>query len=272
MIRVISLTDAGKALGEKLIKVMEGAVLSHKPKPFSAEVQGYFREGERLVFICATGIVIRTLAPVITDKYQDPAVLVLDEQGRFVIPLLSGHEGGANDWAVQVANMIGAEPVITTANRYLQPKYFVGMGCERNCPEEELEGLLMDCLEQEGLSIEQISSLSSIDIKADEVGLISLATKLGLPYVTWDKTQLSSVESKLSTRSEYVFKTVGVYGVAESAALYSAQQMLDAQRRSQADAKENAEESDIAISDTELVMNKKKTTKATCAIARAYFG
>jgi len=272
VIRVISLTDAGKALGEKLIKAMDGAVLSHKPKPFSDEIQGYFRKGERLVFICATGIVIRTLAPVITDKYQDPAVLVLDEQGRFVIPLLSGHEGGANDWAVQVANMIGAEPVITTANRYLQPKYFVGMGCERNCPEEELEDLLMDCLEQEGLSIEQISSLSSIDIKADEVGLISLAAKLGLPYLTWDKTQLSSVESKLSTRSEYVFKTVGVYGVAESAALFSAQQMLDAQRRSQADAKENAEESDIAISDTELVMNKKKTTKATCAIARAYFG
>jgi cobalt-precorrin 5A hydrolase len=192
------------------------------------------------------------------DKYKDPAVLVLDEQGRFVIPLLSGHEGGANDWALQVADLINAEPVITTANSYLRPKYTVGMGCERNCPEEELECLLIECLAQQGLAIEQVSSLSSIDIKADEVGLISLAAKLGLPYLTWGKTELSSVEAQLSTRSEYVFKTVGVYGVAESAALYSAQQMLPSQTDNEIDAQ------------AELVMNKQKTTKATCAIARVY--
>ncbi|MAY42912.1 MULTISPECIES: cobalamin biosynthesis protein [unclassified Neptuniibacter] len=258
MIRIISLTEQGKNLGDKVSSLIEGAVVCHKPQPFITQVQSFFSAGDRLIFICATGIVMRTLAPVLVDKYKDPAVLVLDEQGRFVIPLLSGHEGGANDWALQVADLINAEPVITTANSYLQPKYTVGMGCERNCPEEELERLLMECLAQQGLAIEQVSSLSSIDIKADEVGLISLAAKLGLPYLTWDKTELSSVEAQLSTRSEYVFKTVGVYGVAESAALYSAQQMLLSQTDNEIDAQ------------AELVMNKQKTTKATCAIARVY--
>lgn len=259
MIRIISLTERGKKLSDKINSLIEGAVVCHKPQPFISEVQGFFNAGDRLIFICATGIVMRTLAPVLVDKYKDPAVLVLDEQGRFVIPLLSGHEGGANDWALQVADLINAEPVITTANSYLQPKYTVGMGCERNCPEEELERLLMDCLTQQGLSIEQVSSLSSIDIKADEVGLISLAAKLDLPYLTWDKAQLSTVEDQLSTRSEYVFKTVGVYGVAESAALYSAQSLLVVQK-------------DTAQGQAELILNKQKTAKATCAIARVYVG
>lgn len=267
MIRVISLTDKGKMLGERLVSLLDGAVLCHKPQPFSEQVQAYFNAADRLIFICATGIVMRTLAPVLEDKYKDPAVLVLDEQGRFVIPLLSGHEGGANEWALQVSVLIGAEPVITTAQAYLQPIYCVGMGCERHCPEEELERLLMASLQQQGLSIEQISCLSSIDIKADEKGLISLAAKLALPYRTWDKQQLRRVEAQLSTRSEYVYNTVGVYGVAESAALYSAQDY----------ARANGGASSTPLSEheqikAELVMNKQKTTKATCAIARAYLG
>lgn len=292
MMRVISLTGTGKLLGDKLAALLEVAesdsvkhdvIHSHKPQPFSAEVQRYFDVGERLIFICATGIVMRTLAPVLQDKYKDPAVLVMDEQGRFVIPLLSGHEGGANDWALQVANLIGAEPVITTANSYLQPKYFVGMGCERNCPQEELEHLLMTCLKQQSLSIEQISGLSSIDIKADEQGLISLAAKLSLPYLTWNKQQLSTVEAQLSTRSDYVFKTVGVYGVAESAALYSAQQLwgeqidlehMDLEQKDfeQIEPELEPGNGQVKQNKAELVLNKQKTAKATCAIARAYAG
>lgn len=302
MIRVISLTQTGKLLGDKLTALLAEAhgdteklgtakcetvrpermkkcvIHSYKPQPFTAEVQRYFEVGERLIFICATGIVMRTLAPVLQDKYKDPAVLVMDEQGRFIIPLLSGHEGGANDWALQVANLIGAEPVITTANSYLQPKYFVGMGCERNCPEEELEQLLMTCLQEQSLSIEQISALSSIDIKADEQGLISLATKLSLPYLTWNKQQLRTVEAQLSTRSDYVFKTVGVYGVAESAALYSAQQLwgeqidLEHMDLEQIEPELEPGNGPVKNNKAELVLNKQKTAKATCAIARAYAG
>ena len=250
--RIIALTEAGHRLALRLETQLASAKVSYKPQPFSEQVQQFFQQGDALIFICATGIVMRSLAPVIQNKHQDPPVLVLDELGEFVIPLLSGHEGGANDMASKVASLIGAHTVITTAKLYLKPVYTIGMGCERNCPEAELEAHLMHCLELANLSLDQISSISSIDIKADEVGLISLAKKLNKPYLTWDKHQLAEVETLLSTRSDYIFNTVGVYGVAESAALYTAQQATG----------ESAE----------LVLNKHKTPKATCAIGRSYPG
>lgn len=67
------------------------------------------------IFLMATGIVVRQIQPLITDKTIDPAVVVCDESGRFAISLLSGHIGGANRLANAVAEILGATPVITTA-------------------------------------------------------------------------------------------------------------------------------------------------------------
>ncbi|MEA4929088.1 MAG: cobalt-precorrin 5A hydrolase [Candidatus Limiplasma sp.] len=90
-----------------------------------------FREADALLFCCATGIAVRAIAPWVRSKTEDPAVLVVDEQGQFVIALLSGHLGGANELAQTVAAHIGATPVITTATD-LNGIFSVDMFAQRN--------------------------------------------------------------------------------------------------------------------------------------------
>ena len=80
-----------------------------------AEMETLFARHDALIFICAAGIAVREIAPYVISKTEDPAVLVLDDRGHYVIPILSGHIGGANALAKQVAALIGATPVITTA-------------------------------------------------------------------------------------------------------------------------------------------------------------
>ena len=83
--------------------------------PLSEWAGKYFQEVQAFVFIGACGIAIRAVAPHITSKMLDPAVIVIDESGRYVIPVLSGHIGGANSLAKKIAGLIGAQAVITTA-------------------------------------------------------------------------------------------------------------------------------------------------------------
>lgn len=126
---ILALTAGGAQLAHRLA-VLLGNVQLYLPRRLEREtvnsctcyfdswqqtVAEAFQLHRRLIFIMASGIVVRTLAPLLASKKSDPAVLVLDEQGRFVISLLSGHLGGANLLAEQVAQLLGATAVITTA-------------------------------------------------------------------------------------------------------------------------------------------------------------
>ena len=74
-----------------------------------------FAQSDAIIFIGACGIAVRSIAPFVSSKKTDPAVVVIDEQGKFAISLLSGHIGGANELTEEISNLLHATPVITTA-------------------------------------------------------------------------------------------------------------------------------------------------------------
>ena len=123
-IACFSFTEKGGDLGKTLEKLAEGSdryKIVHFPNStLSGGVKGMlhraWKEYQGLIFISATGIAVRLINPFIKDKTRDPAVVVIDDMGKFSISLLSGHIGGANPLAQFIASMTGAIPVITTAS------------------------------------------------------------------------------------------------------------------------------------------------------------
>jgi len=128
--RIVSAVGGGLHLPERLLAAGGGTHRPAAPAPrpsaapgpavagftgVAAALQREFRAGTALVCVMATGVVVRSLAPVLRSKLEDPAVIVVDELGRFVVPLLSGHVGGANALARRIAGTLGAQAVLTTS-------------------------------------------------------------------------------------------------------------------------------------------------------------
>lgn len=84
--------------------------------PFRDEIGTLFAEFDQLIFFVSLGAVVRLIAPHLKTKDEDPGVVVVDDAGQFVIPVLSGHVGGANAMAEQIAALIGGTAVLTTAS------------------------------------------------------------------------------------------------------------------------------------------------------------
>ena len=110
-------SHAEKSLTERKLteKNLAESGLSYVEQPLTEWTGEQMKKRRSLLFIGACGIAVRAIAPFLTNKLNDMPVLVMDEQGRFVIPVLAGHVGGANELAVSLAERMGSTPVITTA-------------------------------------------------------------------------------------------------------------------------------------------------------------
>ena len=118
-VELIAFTARGNALAERLAAELTGAGCPAACTREGLRVEEWaaraFGRSEALVFVGAAGIAVRAIAPCLRHKSTDPAVVVVDEAGRYAVPILSGHLGGANDLARRIAALTGAEAVLTTA-------------------------------------------------------------------------------------------------------------------------------------------------------------
>ncbi len=177
---------------------------------------------EALVFVCACGIAVRAVAPYVKSKLTDPAVVVCDETGRFAVSLLSGHAGGANRLAEQIAVAIGATPVVTTASdRHdvsRKRNLVLGIGCRRGLAAETIERALTIMLWKEKLPLSRVIAAATVDVKRNDAGLLCFVRAHGITLHFYSAAELAEVQGDFS-HSERVQNAVGVGNVCERAAV-----------------------------------------------------
>ena len=105
---IITISESGRKIAQVIRQETQGQLIER------AEVDTCWNDFDAFVFIGAMGICVRTIAPHVKDKHTDPAVVCVDSTGKHVISVLSGHVGGANELTARLAEVLGANPVITT--------------------------------------------------------------------------------------------------------------------------------------------------------------
>jgi cobalt-precorrin 5A hydrolase len=229
---IIVLTKEGLTIAERLMEglsqadlyVAEGlcrGVLQYAPTSSFSSIgqltKDIFHKYEGLIFIMALGIVIRAIAPHVRDKHSDPAVVVVDDVGRFVISALSGHEGGANALAARVASILNTEVVITTGTE-ARKDIIVGLGCKANASAEEIETAVLEGLKAIGVPLERVRLLATIKERAGLPEVVKAALELRVPIRAFSREEIATC-AKEYTKSKFVEEKMGIGGVCEPAAL-----------------------------------------------------
>lgn len=211
-----------RAHGEQLAAVLQAALGAEVYRPWlrdgvshKAQFAQSYRLHAQWIVIGATGIAVRFIDGLALDKHTDPAVVVLDEAGRFAISLLAGHEGGANALAYTVARTVGATPVVTTATEALKP-LVVGIGCRKGVPAARIDAAVRHALGER--SMDQVREIATVDLKANEAGLLEFCEQYGLPLRVFARATLAA-RPWVSMPSDWVRSNVGLDGVCEPCAL-----------------------------------------------------
>ena len=330
-IAIIALGPAGASLGRRLQAALPGSRL-HGPgahptdwdesyERASLHIAELFEAGRPILGLCASGILIRAVAPLLAAKQVEPPVVAVAEDGSVAVPLVGGHHG-ANALARAVAALTGGIAAITTAgdlrlglaldepppgwrianpeqvrpitaallrgepvalvaeaggadwlragaigwieraerhvfvtDRYVDPRtnglvfhppvLALGIGCERGCSTEEIADLAHSTLAEAGLAETAVAAVVSVELKLAEPGIHALAAAFGVPARFFPASRLLAETERLSERSTAVLRATGCWGVAEGAALAA------------------------AGPGGVLVVPKRKSRRATCAVARA---
>ncbi|MFV0358770.1 precorrin-3B C(17)-methyltransferase [Tropicimonas sp.] len=317
---IVCLLPSAAALGRRIADATD-ARLDLRGSDFDAvgeHLRALFLAGHPIVGIASSGILIRTLAPLLGDKRREPPVLAVAEDGSAVVPLLGGHRG-ANALARRIAGLLGGDAAVTTAGDvalgvalddppegwrlenpedaravmaallsgrrgrisgaadwlapligagaaepvpadagapvvlsvpglapliYRRRRLALGVGCVRGCPPDGLIALAARTLAEAGIAAGEIAAVHSIDLKGDEAAIHALARHLGVPARFHAAERLEAEARRLANPSDVVFAEVGCHGVAEGAALAAAGPA------------------------GELVVEKSRSSDATCAVAR----
>ncbi|NEP87398.1 MAG: precorrin-3B C(17)-methyltransferase [Okeania sp. SIO2C2] len=303
-----------------------------------------------IVFCLASGAVVRLISPLLKDKYCDPAVVVVDEAGQFVISLCSGHQGGADKLTNVLARLLNAIPVITGASHNLglpgidilgkpfgwqqgegdwnrvsgivargetvqviqevgstlwqehlpqnHPFYFgfpeigdrsaptpkariwisftkrqfspdsdlpkvqwhprvlwIGVGCERGTSKKLIATAIQQVFQTNHLAKGAIAGIATIDLKADEIGLVEFCQEQNLPLQTFPSELLSCVE--VPTPSKIVAQEVGTPSVAEAAAILGAREVKSQKSKVRRKKEERRSKKEEVRSKKEEVRSKK---------------
>lgn len=227
-IAAITLCREGSRIAGKLVQGLGGVDLfvhSNVKRRMDASrflsirdlTERIFGSYQGLVYIAPCGIVVRSIAPLIRSKMTDPAVVAVDAGGRYAISLLSGHEGGANELAFKVANLIGAEPVISTTTEAVK-NLIVGIGCRRGTESDVIVNAVREGLRRVGARTGRVRVLASADIKINEPGLLKAADELGISVRFIASDEIRSTSRKFR-HSGFVASKVRLPAVAEPSAL-----------------------------------------------------
>ena len=292
---VLAITSGGRQLAQRISAGLKDSQTLLCEEGIARTVRESWKEYEGFIFVMAAGVVVRSIAPLLENKRTDPCVVVCDESGQFVISMLSGHLGGGNALAEEVAKVVGGQAVITTASdilghtavdmwardnalvaenhtvlttlssllvnsgrlrilsdiklgdlppdfvqvdescnadlivsastgwhgisaQFLRPLTLTaGIGCNRGTSSRQIQEALLETLTKHALSFFSINTLASIDLKADEQGLLEFAETKNLPIQFYSSNELNKVAGL--KRSQIVYQSTGAYGVSEPAAI-----------------------------------------------------
>lgn len=329
---ILALSKSGEATAHRIGQALGCAVHGREGRVNTADAffanaldhaRDLFASGTPIIGVCASGILIRGVAPLLADKTTEPPVVSVSDDGSVVVPLLGGHRG-ANRLARDIAAALDGTAAVTTAGDValgvaldeppagyrvssgenakdvmaglLNGDAFtltgdapwlahladlpnvsaadapdapslgsalvtlaadegdarlgfhcqdivVGLGCARGADPEDLWALVHDTLASGNIQPEAVAAVASLDLKADEVAMNVVARRLGVPFRVFTAAELEAEAPRLQTPSDVVFAEVGCHGVSEGAALAG------------------------AGPDSRLIIPKRKTANATCAVA-----